>query len=416
MADFASKDKVADAKRAGGGNGGRKRSAEVGGGAAKERGPALDDGEDETCWFRSSDDVREGYVRGIESFAVKPVTYNVIDGMAIFEGDIALGTPEDVDEVKRSVESESTGDVAALADSANPGEIVHGVGIVGLRYRWPGGLVPYTVVANLRTVVDQAIAHFRTNTAIRFVERTTANAARYPDYVSFEELDGCWSQVGRQGGKQAISLGNGCRTLGIAVHEICHALGLWHEQSREDRDRNVRVVWANIQEGRQHNFNQHITDGDDIGNYDFNSIMHYGRTAFSRNGQETIVPVGGQTIGQRTGLSAGDIAAIRAMYPELEASRSWRGTQFTGTVLGNVTRNFFTHSWPSHWFVVWNAIPTSPPVDGPAQLELTVRVSRQADRAAARLVKYHLTVRNLTARPVSFAARYEVLGWHPSFQ
>lgn len=387
---------------------------------AQRQGPAgdgaFDDGCDETCWFRSSDDVREGFVRGIEDFAVKPVTYNVIDGMAIFEGDIALGTPEQVEALKRSVEDEDTGQLEALSRSATPGDIVDGVGIVGLRFRWPGGLIPYTVSPNLRAVVDQAIAHFRSNTRIRFVERTAANQGQYADWVSFEERDGCWSQVGRQGGMQVISLGNGCRTLGIAVHEICHALGLWHEQSREDRDRNVRIVWANIQEGRQHNFNQHITDGDDIGGYDFGSIMHYGRTAFSRNGQDTIVSLGGQGIGQRGGLSAGDIAAIRAMYPELEPTTSWRGTQFTAILAGNATRQWFTHSWPSHWFVVWNAIPTAPPLDGPAQIELKVGVSRQADRAAARLVKYHLTVRNLAPYPVTFAARYEVLGWHSSFQ
>lgn len=370
---------------------------------------------DETCWFRSSNDVRQGYVRGIDKFDVKPVTYNVIEGVAIFEGDIALGTPEEVDSVVRAVQSESADAVRGLALTASAGEVVHGVGIPGLRFRWPGGLVPYTVVQALRTVVNQAIAHFQTNTRIRFVERTAANAAQFPNFVAFEQQDGCWSQVGMRGGRQVISLGAGCETMGIAVHEICHALGLWHEQSREDRDQNVRIVWANIEPGREHNFNQQITDGDDIGGYDFGSVMHYGRRAFSRNNQDTIVPIGGQAIGQRNGLSAGDIAAIRAMYPELEPTQAWRGTQFSGTLAANQTQTWFTHSWPSHWFVVWNVVPTAPVIDGPAQLELTVRLSRQADRANARLVKYHLTVRNLTGNTVSFQARYEVLGWHSSF-
>ena len=370
---------------------------------------------DETCWFRSSDDVRHGFVRGIDTFDLKHVTYSQIGDMAIFEGDIALGTDEEMRELADAVAAEPTDAVRALAATASPGEVLHGVGLPGLRFRWPNGLVPYTVVQPLRNVVDRAIAHFAANTRIRFVERTAANEAQFPNWVSFEQRDGCWSQIGMRGGMQVISLGAGCETLGIAVHEICHALGLWHEQSREDRDTHVRIVWANIEPGREHNFNQQIVDGDDIGAYDFGSIMHYGRRAFSRNNQDTIVPLGGQAIGQRNGLSAGDIAAIRAMYPQLEPTQSWRGTQFTGSLAPNETRTWFTHSWPAHWFVVWTAVPSAPVVDGPAQLEFSVRISRQADRADARLVKYHLTARNLTAASVTFQARYEVLGWHPSF-
>jgi astacin len=90
---------------------------------------------------------------------------------------------------------------------------------------------------------------------------------------------------------------------------------LWHEQSREDRNNFVRIRYENIETGREHNFNQQIDDGDDIGAYDYGSIMHYGANAFSKNGQPTIEPLqSGVTIGQRNGLSAGDIAAIHAIY------------------------------------------------------------------------------------------------------
>ena len=79
----------------------------------------------------------------------------------------------------------------------------------------------------------------------------------------------------------------------------------------------MRIDWANIQAGPEHNFYQHITDGDDIGAYDFGSIMHYPRNAFCANGQDTIIPTRRQrTIGQRTALSAGDIAAANSFCPK----------------------------------------------------------------------------------------------------
>ncbi len=362
----------------------------------------------EKNWFRSSDDVRSSYLRGLDAFHVRPVAYSVIGDDAIFEGDIRLGSADEMEALRSEVQAESAD--AVRDHAAARGIVVHGIGITGQRFRWPGGLVPWVSQAALRPLVLQAITHWQTNTRIRFVERTAANAGNFPNFVSFEARDGCWSMVGMQGGMQVISLGAGCG-FGAAVHEIGHAVGLWHEQSREDRDRNVRIVWANITPGREHNFNQHITDGDDIGGYDFGSIMHYGATAFTRNGQATIVTLGGQPIGQRNGLSAGDIAAVRAMYPQLEPSAAWRGTQFSASVPAGSTRSWFTHSWPAHWFVQWIVVPTSPAVDGPAQLEWNVRLTRQAEA----LLKYHIEVRNVGSAAVSFQARYEVLGWSRDF-
>jgi len=58
------------------------------------------------------------------------------------------------------------------------------------------------------------------------------------------------SQVGRQGGQQNISIGPMCEQRGVVMHEIFHALGRWHEQSRGDRDSYVKVNTENIMPGK----------------------------------------------------------------------------------------------------------------------------------------------------------------------
>nr|XP_058943390.1 zinc metalloproteinase nas-4-like [Pocillopora verrucosa] len=78
--------------------------------------------------------------------------------------------------------------------------------------------------------------------------------------------------------------------MGTVAHEIGHALGFFHEQSRPDRDRFVRVVWYNIQKGMGYNFMKvnHINSLEEP--YDFDSLMHYGSTFFSKNGRPTLFP------------------------------------------------------------------------------------------------------------------------------
>lgn len=247
----------------------------------------------------ASSKVKTSYISG-QTFGLKEVTYAAVDGEAMFEGDIVLGSVAEMEAIKEQVEHPDPDAEASVIVS-------------GSQFRWPDGVIFFRIDGSLpnQQRVTDAIQHWETNTNVRFRQRTTE-----ANFVTFRPGGGCSSQIGMRGGEQNITLGAGC-TTGNTIHEIGHAAGLWHEQSREDRDNFVTINFPNIQPGMEHNFNQHITDGDDIGPYDYDSIMHYPRNAFAVNlNVDTITPKPNPNvvIGQRTGLSAGDLRAINSIY------------------------------------------------------------------------------------------------------
>ncbi|KAL2077093.1 hypothetical protein ACEWY4_026597 [Coilia grayii] len=96
--------------------------------------------------------------------------------------------------------------------------------------------VPYTVSSsfspNDKRKIERAMVTFNRHTCIKFVPRSREGA-----YISIENRDGCFSSLGRTGGKQVLSLNRrGCVYHGIIQHELNHALGFYHEQTRSDRD------------------------------------------------------------------------------------------------------------------------------------------------------------------------------------
>jgi hypothetical protein len=202
---------------------------------------------------------------------------------------------------------------------------------------------------------------------VDFVPRT--NQA---NYVRVIDAPGNSSPVGMIGNEQLVRIASWDDRF-IIAHELGHCLGYFHEQSRQDRNTYVTIMPQNVQGGGQGSIfvnNFSIEGGSNAyGPYDFDSIMHYDKCAFSTAcppGTTCNCPAGTETIlvnepwraqwqdaiGQRTRISYMDRIGMRCVY-------SYPGDRFLDLTWGGPQNGTFREPWNVAFASALNSTPVA---------------------------------------------------------
>ncbi|KAK2149396.1 hypothetical protein LSH36_454g04033 [Paralvinella palmiformis] len=176
-----------------------------------------------------------------------------------------------------------------------------------------------------KEIIRNAFNHWQQHTCMRFFEVNSDAPLEKEHLMLTAQGYGCYSFVGKTSSvPQQLNLAPICLTqFGIPVHEIGHALGLWHEHQRIDRDQWIRVIKKNIgYYSSQFWKRKTVSHGVP---YDYSSVMHYSGTAGSRNRKPTLEPLDplyALAMGQRAQLSYLDAKIINLEYCQNECSNT----------------------------------------------------------------------------------------------
>ena len=244
----------------------------------------------------------------------------------LFEGDIeiSLETLREYYDINETIENE----LLAMRGGDRASRVSKRAATSDETRLWPGKTVPYVISTvftdSQRERILQAMRNWSDETCIRFVARSSQT-----DYIMFiKDSTACRSKIGRDGKRQYIRLNDSCASNNRTImHEIGHALGLWHEQSRPDRDSYVTIHLENVIQMKKHNFEKRREKTVDYqgSEYDYRSIMHYRTTAFVKpdcSGCQTIVVnnnaayirQGSPVLGRVMIISESDAIQIKRLY------------------------------------------------------------------------------------------------------
>ncbi|KAK8725141.1 hypothetical protein OTU49_010716, partial [Cherax quadricarinatus] len=193
-----------------------------------------------------------------------------------------------------------------------------------LRYvnkRWPNntmGVYMADINEIYHPTILMAMEYLSNVTCVKFVNSTPG----VPEVVLKVGL-GCGSFVGYRGiPKQSLDMYDTCfLTMGVVMHELMHATGLYHHHSRPDRDEYIFVNESNIQQDSLHNYRKYAKGHGLLTTmglpYDYQSILHYPAFGFPKDDKYPVITVIRDfpiSPGQRVSPTRIDIAGINRYY------------------------------------------------------------------------------------------------------
>jgi hypothetical protein len=224
---------------------------------------------------------------------------------------------------------------------------------------WPQNEIKFVIddtVGNCeRSTLNVALSVISRNSAVSFSQLSHsvfAASSPVPALHITDRPGGCFASLGyRSPGENVVNIGAGCVNVGTVMHLVLHALGLFHEHQRPDRDSFVKIVNSNVDLGRiggnagTVKF-ETVFGKTQIGQsdwvhvmknkpYDYASIMHNGPCHYAVSQEFAGGPAGcaleptltaidvqskltfwgaPSDIGNRATLSAGDVALLAALY------------------------------------------------------------------------------------------------------